>query len=97
MKCRLTPRAAADLEAIGDYVAERNPRAALALMEDFTGRWRQLEHFPYSGPLRDDIAPGLRVVVMGNYLAFYRVEGRTVTILRVVHGSRDIAEEDFGG
>ncbi len=34
---------------------------------------------------------------MGQYLAFYRVEGRTVTILRVVHGKREIAEEGFGG
>lgn len=39
---------------------------------------------------------GLRHVVVGEFLTFYRLEGEDVVILRVLHGRRDISADDFG-
>ena len=57
--------------------------------------WELLASQPSSGALRDDILPDIRNVVVGEYLSFYRIEGRDVLILRVLHGRRAISEEDF--
>jgi hypothetical protein len=40
MKYRLLDRAEQDLEAIADDLADKNPRAAFALVERFHSRWR---------------------------------------------------------
>lgn len=93
----LAERAEDDLIEIWCHVAAQNEKAADRLLDGFHERWALLVAYPHSGPARDDLAPGLRAVVMGSYLAFYRVEGRTVTILRVLHGSRDITAEDIDG
>jgi plasmid stabilization system protein ParE len=47
--------------------------------------------FPESGPAREDIAAGLRCFLVKPYVAFYRVAGDTIEILRVIHGHRDAA------
>ena len=58
-------------------------------------RWHQLVVYPSSGPLRDDIAPGIRHLVIGEYLTFYRVGEDAVEILRVLHGRREIEADDL--
>ena len=44
---------------------------------------------PYMGPVVDDVSKGLRRLVVRSHLAFYRVDGDAVRIIRVLHGSRD--------
>lgn len=95
MSYRTTPRAQADLQTIGDYIAERNPPAAKRLIGRFIQHWELLATQPRSGAERDDILPGIRHKVTGIYVAFYRVEGEDVVILRVLHGRRNIGAEDF--
>jgi toxin ParE1/3/4 len=64
-------------------------------MDDFTGRWSQLARHPHSGPSRDDLGTGIRCLVIGQYLVFYRIGPDEVTILRVLHGKREIGGEEF--
>lgn len=90
MSYRLTPRAIVDLEEIAVYVAAVNPQAADRLVTAIERRFRQLVAQPYSGLARDDIAPGVRHLVAGRYLALYRVADGGVEILRVLHGRRRI-------
>ena len=45
---------------------------------------------PRIGRMRDEILPGLRSVVIRPYVAFYRSEGDTILVLRILHGRRDI-------
>ena len=97
MSYRLTPQAEADIEAIGDYIGERNPPAAVRLIERFIRQWELLSTQPYSGMARDDISPGIRHLVMGQYIAFYRVDGSDVLIVRVLHGRRNITASDIAG
>lgn len=96
MSYRLAPAAEVDVEAIADHVAEYNPAAAARLVREFTRRWELLATQPFSGSIRQDVLPDVRHLVMGQYIAFYRVEARTVIILRDIHGRRDIAGADIG-
>lgn len=47
--------------------------------------------YPHMGVSRDHMAPGLRAVYHHNYAIYYEATDKDVIILRVVHGSRDIA------
>ncbi|UVK52049.1 type II toxin-antitoxin system RelE/ParE family toxin [Mesorhizobium sp. AR02] len=96
MKYRLLPQAAVDLEGIGDYIASHNPNAAVRFVDALERRWNLLTLHPFSGAPRDDIAPGIRHLVVGDYLTLYRVAGDAIEILRVLHGHRNIEAEDVG-
>jgi toxin ParE1/3/4 len=50
---------------------------------------------PRSGAERDDILPGVRHKITGQYIAFYRVDDEDVLILRVLHGRRNIGADDL--
>ncbi|MBZ9799495.1 type II toxin-antitoxin system RelE/ParE family toxin [Mesorhizobium sp. ES1-4] len=58
--------------------------------------WRQLSTYPFSGAPRDDIAPGIRHLIVGEYLTLYRVGGDAIEILRVLHGRRNIEADELG-
>ncbi|TPI48330.1 type II toxin-antitoxin system RelE/ParE family toxin [Mesorhizobium sp. B2-9-1] len=94
MKYRLLPQAAADLEDIGDYIASHSPNAAVRFVDDMERRWSLLSLHPFSGAPRDDIAPGIRHLVVGEYLTLYRVGHDAVEIVRVLHGRRKIEADD---
>ncbi|WP_244571256.1 type II toxin-antitoxin system RelE/ParE family toxin [Mesorhizobium carmichaelinearum] len=66
------------------------------MLDRFEARWQQLASFPFSGAPRDDIAPGIRHLVVGDYLTLYRVNDDVIEILRVLHGHRNIEAEDVG-
>ena len=89
-------RAEEDLIAIWQYVARDSEAAADRLLDRFEARWQQLASFPSSGAPRDDIAPGIRHLVVGDYLTLYRVGGDAIEILRVLHGHRNIEADDLG-
>ena len=96
MKYRLLPQAAVDLEGIGDYIASHNPHAAVRFVDALERRWNLLTLHPFSGAPREDIAPGIRHLVIGEYLTLYRVAGDAIEILRVLHGHRNIKADDLG-
>lgn len=95
MGYRLTVKAQQDFESIGDYIAFDSPRAAAELAMRFMDKWELLATQPYSGQAVEDIAPDLRRLVMGEYVTFYRVRDGDVVIVRIFHGRRDFASEDF--
>lgn len=94
MSYRLSPRAQADVEAIGEHISQLNPNAALRLLKRLAARWELLASQPFSGAERADFLVGVRHMVESEYVTFYRVEGRDVLILRVLHGRRDISADD---
>ena len=97
MGYRLTFNAQRDFENIGDYIASHSPRAAAALSMQFMDKWDLLAMQPYSGQTAEEISPELRRLVMGEYVAFYRVRDGDVVIVRIFHGRRDFFSEDFSG
>ena len=42
------------------------------------------------GPWQVPVADAARSLNVGNYLILYRIEARTVEIVRIVHGARDL-------
>jgi toxin ParE1/3/4 len=90
---RRTDCADEDRIEIWASIAAESPAIADRTLDAIEQRWRQLARFPFSGRARDDIAPGVRCLVAGNYLTLYMIGETEITILRVVHGRRKIDRE----
>ncbi|WP_294536555.1 type II toxin-antitoxin system RelE/ParE family toxin [uncultured Rhodoblastus sp.] len=84
----ITPRAAADIEDIADLIALDNLRAALRLVERFEEVARLLRDNPQIGVAHDEIAAGVRIFPIGNYLMLFRALEDGAEIVRVIHGAR---------
>ncbi|MFW8643207.1 type II toxin-antitoxin system ParD family antitoxin [Rhizobium beringeri] len=89
-----TNRADEDLMEIWSYIAVDNISAADRVLDAIEARWDNLARHPYSGVARDDIAPGIRHLVSGEYLTLYRLRGGAIEIVRVLHGRRKISSKD---
>lgn len=68
----LSPRAAADLEEIAEYIARDNPGRAASFVAELEAKCRAVANSPELYPARADLAPGLRMAVHGRYLVLYR-------------------------
>ncbi|MCW2317384.1 toxin ParE1/3/4 [Rhodoblastus acidophilus] len=91
-RLKITPRAAADLEDIADFIAREAPRAAVRLVERIQQTARLLRDHPQLGSPRNDIARDLRLFPVGNYLILFRALDDGVEIVRILHGARKIDE-----
>lgn len=91
-KLRFALLAQQDLQEIFDYIAEDNPVTAERFIQKVEARCRSLVAMPNIGRTRDDLAPGLRSIVEGNYLIFYRGINteNSIYIVRIFHAKRDI-------
>ena len=96
-------KALSDLEEIGDYISMelQNPIAALNTVTKIQDKIDKLAGFPYIGALLSSIFDDIedndyRYLVCMNYLAFYRVDGNTVYIDRIIYGRRDYITILFG-
>lgn len=84
-----------DLIAIWLHVARDSEAAADRLLDRIEARWQQLATYPHSGAARDDIAPGIRHLIVGEYLILYRVREDAIEIVRVLHGRRKIDADEI--
>lgn len=88
------PKAIEDLDDINSYITRElgNPAAAQRTIAAILNRIALLATFPRSGtPLAAayPLFASYRYVVVGNYLAFYRVQGDDVYVDRVLYGRTD--------
>lgn len=85
-----TRRYLQELEAIGDYIAERNPAAAARIVTTVHTRTRRLlTDNPFIGR-PGEIAGTRELVVPGTpYVVAYRVLETRVDVLFVQHGARE--------
>jgi toxin ParE1/3/4 len=88
----LSPRAAADLEEIAEYIARDNPIRAASFVAELEATCRAVAASPELYPARNDLAPGLRMAIHGRYLVFYRdlPSENTVRVERVLHSARNL-------
>lgn len=87
-------RAQLDLFEIASYIRRDSPAEADRWLDRVERSLGRLASFPASGALPKDrrlTALGYRMVVIGEYLAFYIVRGNKVQIRRVLHGRRRYA------
>lgn len=93
MAYRLAPQAEADLEDIAFYIFHESSSVEVAdrVVHLIAERFDLLAEHPRAGRARDDLRPGIRAFPVGDYLILYREAGTDIAIVRVVHGSRDLA------
>lgn len=88
---RVTDAAQDDLAEIWVTLAtEASEAIATRFVRAMEASFEPLRHFPFSGPTREQLAPGLRVTFHGPYAVYYKTLPDAVAIIRVVHGARDI-------
>ena len=85
----VSPLARQDLKSILKYIARDNRIAAREVRIRMTEKFRMFGHNPEFGEPCDEIRPGLRFTLVGNYVIYYRFEANKVVIVRVLHGARD--------
>ena len=82
-----------DRDQIFDYIEQDNPRAAVAVDDRIREQAELLVKLPESG--RPGRVKGTRelVIVRTPYIVTYRIQNRTVRVLRVLHSAQHWPEE----
>ena len=86
-----SPEAEEDLVQIWLYIAEDSEERADNFLFEIDEKSALLAEHPEAGRERPELAPSLRSFALGRYTLFYRPADIGVEIVRVLHGSRDIA------
>lgn len=97
LKLKIFPLAALDMEQIFDYIAFElsNPTAATGQIDDFEKAFEGVCLFPESCPFINNEYvkdKSLRKLTVNNYIAFYRVNGGEIQVVRVLYGMRDYTD-----
>ena len=79
-----------DLDDIGSYIAQDNPRRAVTFIQDIRAKFRDIQRNPLICQLRPDIGDEARMASVGNYAILFRVIRAAVRIERVTYGGRDL-------
>jgi toxin ParE1/3/4 len=90
LRVRRTRMADADLDSIWLYIADDSVSAAEQQIQHIESAEQRLAQFPELGPARPDLHPDLRSWIVGSYLILYRIDPDAVTVVRVLHGARDL-------
>jgi plasmid stabilization system protein ParE len=92
MRIEFSRFVAGDLEAIGDFIAQDNPRRAVSFIQEIRDKIRLIGEGPLRYQLRPEIAADARLAVVGQHVILFRVTSKAVRIERVAFGGRDLAE-----
>lgn len=93
MRLLLTPLAEQDLEEIGDYIAQDNPTRAHSFVQELQAQCQKICLNPAGYRRRPELSSEVRSCAHGNYVIFFEASEEAVTIVRVLHGARDIHGE----
>ena len=92
----ITETANDDLNDIGEYIEQSSgPLASERFVQHVVDVIQSLDFAPDRTALRQDLRPELHVIHADRYLVFYRIVGRQVVVLRVIHGARDVRTDMF--
>lgn len=99
-KLKYTPKALDDLQGIKTYIVRQfGADRAKEIMNEITLTARQLELFPEEGPCLEELidypTDYRYLIVKPNYI-FYRNEGDTVKIIRILNEKQDFLQILFG-
>ena len=89
-RVRITRTAERDVENIWSFIAQDSPEEASRFIDRLEDQIATLERFPERCPLipeNEILRTRYRHLLYGNYRTVFRVTGRTVYVLRIVHGA----------
>jgi plasmid stabilization system protein ParE len=87
----ITPAAEGDVEEIWTYIAGDSPENATAFILRLEEQIDTLEQLPERCPLipeNEQLGTPYRHLLYGAYRTIFRISGKTVYILRIIHGTR---------
>jgi len=87
----ITRIAESDIKEIHSTIARDNPLAAAKWFEEVERQIHSLENFPLRCPVipeAQELGNQYRHLIYGYYRTIFRIEGKGVIILRVIHGAR---------
>lgn len=101
MKIEYTPESLRDLQKIREIIIDRfmDEKIALKVQKDITQSIRKLEIFPNMGEdLSETVkaGEGYRFLFCRKNYIFYRIEGDTVRIVRILNEKREFVRILFG-
>lgn len=88
---KLTASAESDIDDIWSFIAHDSPPNADRFLEELDKQVATLERFPERCPLIPEntlMGTAYRHLMYGEYRTIFRVSGRTVHVVRIVHGTR---------
>ncbi len=92
-KLLVTPRVCLDLLDIWHFIASENIEAAIRVGGEFESTLRGLGEFQGKGHARPDVTDRrIRFWRLYAYMIAYRYDDESVTIIRVVHGRRNLRQ-----
>ncbi|VWX61122.1 Plasmid stabilization system protein [Burkholderiales bacterium 8X] len=95
MQTEFSPLAIADLQEIGDYIAQDNPVRARTFVNELIDQAEIIARMPNGYALREELAPDLRMCRYRRYILFFRVVRSMVRVERVLNSRRDVGSHDF--
>jgi toxin ParE1/3/4 len=90
VKLLLRPAAEQDLRQIAEFIAQDNARRAASYIRELREELQNLLRAPLGFALQPSLGPGVRRLTYGNYLIFYRVQQDVISVLRILHGARNL-------
>ena len=85
-----TALAEQDLEAIGDDIATDNPARAASFIQELRVQCQRIAATPQGYRLRPERGDDNRSCTHGHYVIFFVATQEDVTIIRILHGARDL-------
>jgi len=80
-----------DLRAIEEFIAKDSVLHAISFIDRLIERAEKLSSSPKIGRMVTEFSrEDLRELIFRNYRVVYQLYGDSVTILRVIHGARDL-------
>jgi toxin ParE1/3/4 len=78
------------MDAIFEFIANENPRAARGVIREVRSRVAILREYPEAGPTRADLGPGVRMLpVPHRAVVAYVIGADRVEIVRVFYAGQD--------
>ena len=88
---KITQTAEEDIEDIWTFIAADNEEAATKFVRELERQASKLARYPERCPLIPEnelLDARYRHLVYGAYRTIFRIEGRIVYVLRIIHGAR---------
>src|SRR3990172_1064860 len=90
-KVKWSPRAAAHLEQICDYIAKDSKYYAALFAKKILSTIKAIPQFPKSGRIVPEYNDeNLREMIYGNYRIVYRLKGGLIEIVAICHGAKPL-------
>ena len=90
-KPKITRVAEKDIQTIWDFIAADSSANADRFIVELEKQLNTLEHFPQRCPLipeNEHWGTRYRHLLYGDYRTLFRITGKTVYVMRVIHGAR---------